>query len=75
MEKIYVFNIHDEKTLEAMIKWYDQGSKTATYVRKEVMRLYRERRSEMYQVPKEWSEEVAQPLIDIVCNRPVEVPG
>ena len=75
MEKIYVFNIHDEKTLEAMIKWYDQGSNTAKYIRKEVMRLYRERRSEMYQVPKEWSEETAQPLIDIVCNRPVEVPG
>ena len=76
MEKIYVFNIDDEKTLEAMIKWYDQGSSTATYIREEVMRLYRQRRSETYQVPlKEWSEEVAQPLIDIVCNRPVEVPG
>ena len=75
MEKIYVFNIDDEKTLEAMIKWYDQGSNTATHFREEVMRLYRRRRSETYQVPKEWSEEVAQPLIDIVCNRPVEVPG
>ena len=75
MEKIYVFNIDDEKTLEAMIKWYDRGSNTATYIQKEVMRLYRKRRSEMYQVPKEWSEEVAQPLIDIVCKRPVEVPG
>ena len=75
MEKIYVFNINDEKTLEAMIKWYDRGSNTATYIQKEVMRLYRQRRSEMYQVPKEWSEEVAQPLIDIVCKRPVEVPG
>ena len=75
MEKIYVFNIKDEKTLEAMIKWYDQGSDTATYIRKEVMQLYRERRSEMYQVAKEWSEEVAQPLINIMCKRPVEVPG
>ena len=75
MEKIYVFNIDDEKTLEAMIKWYDRGSNTATYIQKEVMRLYRQRRSEMYQVPKEWSEEVAQPLINIVCKRPVEVPG
>ena len=75
MEKIYVFNINDEKTLEAMIKWYDRGSNTATYIQKEVMRLYRQRRSEMYQVPKEWSEEVAQPLINIVCKRPVEVPG
>ena len=75
MEKIYVFNINDEKTLEAMIKWYDRASNTATYIRKEVMELYRQRRSEMYQVPKEWSEEVAQPLIDIVCKRPVEVPG
>jgi len=75
MEKIYVFNINDEKTLEAMIKWYDQGSNTAAYIRKEVMRLYRERRSETYQVPKEWSEKVAQPLIDIVRKRPVEVPG
>ena len=75
MEKIYVFNIDDEKTLEAMIKWYDRGSNTATYIQKEVLRLYRRRRSEMYQVPKEWSEEVVQPLIDIVCKRPVEVPG
>ena len=75
MEKIYVFNINDEKTLEAMIKWYDRGSHTATYIQKEVLRLYRRRRSEMYQVPKEWSEEVVQPLIDIVCKRPVEVPG
>ena len=75
MEKIYVFNIDDEKTLEAMIKWYDQGSNTATYIRKEVMQLYQQRRSETYQVPKEWSEQVAQPLINIVCNRPVEVPG
>ena len=75
MEKIYVFNINDEKTLEAMIKWYDQGSNTAAYIRKEVMQLYRQRRSERYKVPKEWSEEVAQPLINIVCNRPVEVPG
>ena len=75
MEKIYVFNINDEKTLEAVIKWYDRGSNTATYIQKEVLRLYRQRRSEMYQVPKEWSEEVAQPLINIVCNRPVEVPG
>ena len=75
MEKVYVFNINDEKTLEAMIKWYDRGSNTAAYIRKEVMRLYRQRRSEMYHVPKKWSEEVAQPLINIVCNRPVEVPG
>ncbi|KIK06295.1 hypothetical protein K443DRAFT_290391 [Laccaria amethystina LaAM-08-1] len=75
MEKIYVFNINDEKTLEAMIKWYDQGSNTATYIRREVMGLYRERRSERFQVPKEWSEEVAQPLINIVGKRPVEVPG
>jgi hypothetical protein len=75
MEKIYVFNINDEKMLEAMIKWYGQGSKTATYIRKEVMGLYRERRSETYQVPKEWSKEVAQPLVNIVSHRPVEVPG
>ncbi|EDQ98322.1 uncharacterized protein LACBIDRAFT_336070, partial [Laccaria bicolor S238N-H82] len=75
MEKVYVFNINDEKTLEAMIKWYDQGSNTATYIRKEVMQLYRQRRSEKYKVPKEWSEKVAQPLIDLVCKRPVEVPG
>ena len=75
MEKIYVFNINDEETLEAMIKWYDRGSNTATYIQKEVMRLYRQRWSEMYQVPKEWSEEVAQPLINIICKRPVEVPG
>jgi hypothetical protein len=74
MEKIYVFDINDEKTLETMIKWYDQGSKTATYIRKEVMGLYRERLSETYQVPKEWSKEVARPLINIVCHRPVEVP-
>ena len=75
MEKFYVFNINDEKTLEAMIKWYDQGSNTAAYIRKEVIQLYRQRRSERYKVPKEWSEEVAQPLINIVCNRLVEVPG
>jgi hypothetical protein len=75
MEKFYVFNISDEKTLEAMIKWYDQDSHAALYIRKEVMPLYRQRRSETYQVPKEWCEEVTQPLINIVCNRPVEVPG
>ena len=75
MEKIYVFNIKDEKTLELMIKWYDRKSSAAKYIRNEVMRLYRQRQSEMYQVPKEWSEEVAQPLINIVCNRPGEVPG
>jgi hypothetical protein len=75
MEKNYVFNINDAKTPEAMIKWYDQDSHTVLYIRKEVMRLYRQRRSETYQVPKEWSKEVAQPLINIVCNRLVEVPG
>ena len=72
MEKIYVFNIKDEKTLEAMIKWYDRRSNAATYIRNEVMRLYQQRRSEKYQVPKEWSEEVAQPLNNIVCHRPAE---
>jgi hypothetical protein len=77
MEKINVYSINDEKTLEAMIKWYDQDSNIATYIQKEVMRLYQQRRSEVFQVPKEWewSEKVAQPLINIVCNRPIEVPG
>lgn len=76
MEKIRVFDIKDElKTLEALIKWYTQRSDTVTYVRKEVMRLYRQRKWENYQVPKQWSRSVAQPLVDIVCNRPVEVPS
>ncbi|KIJ96944.1 hypothetical protein K443DRAFT_269853 [Laccaria amethystina LaAM-08-1] len=75
MEKIHVFNIKDEKTLEALIKWYSQRSGTVTYIRKEVIRLYQQRKSEKYQVPKQWSRSIAQPLVDIVCNRPVEVPG
>jgi len=75
MEKIHVFNIKDEKTLEALIKWYSQRSGTVTYVRKEVMRLYQQRKSQEYQVPERWSLSVAQPLVDIVCKRPVEVPG
>jgi len=75
MEKIRVFNITDEKTLEALIRWYSQRSATVVYVQKEVMRLYQQRRSEKYQVPMQWSRSVAQPLVDIVCNRPVEVPG
>ena len=75
MEKIRVFDIKDEKTVEALIKWYIQRSSTVTYVRKEVMRLYQQRKSEKYQIPKRWSRSVAQPLVDIVCNRPVEVPG
>ncbi|KIJ99715.1 hypothetical protein K443DRAFT_160861 [Laccaria amethystina LaAM-08-1] len=75
MEKIYIFNIKDEKTLEALIKWYSQRSRTVTYVREGVMRLYRQRKLEKYEIPKQWSLIVAQPLVDLVCNRPVEVPG
>ena len=75
MEKIYVFNIKDEKTLEALIKWYSQRSRTVTYVREGIMQLYRQRKLEKYEIPKQWSLSVAQPLVDLVCNRPVEVPG
>ena len=75
MEKIYLFNIKDEKTLEALIKWYGQRSRTVMYVRDGVMRLCRQRKLEKYEIPSQWSLSVAQPLVDLVCNRPVEVPG
>jgi len=75
MEKIYVYNIKDKKTLEALMKWYIQQSHTITYVQKEVMQLYQQRTLEQYQVPKQWSLSVSQPLVNIVCNRPLEVPG
>ena len=74
MEKIYNFNVDDEETLEALIKWYNR-SRTVIYVREGVMRLYRQRKLEKYEIPKQWSLSVAQPLVDLVCNRPVEVPG
>ena len=48
-----IFNINNEKTLEAMLKWYHQCSNIATY-----MQLYQQHLSEMYQVPKQWSKEV-----------------
>jgi hypothetical protein len=78
MEKIFVHSIRDEGALEALITWYDQHSTTAMYVRKEIMTLYRDRRSNsLYKVPSTgtWSDDLALPLIGIVCNRPVEVTG
>jgi len=75
MEKVHVFNIKDEKTLEALIKWYSQRSGIVTYVRKEVMQLYLRRTWVKYEVPKQWSRSDAEELVYIVCNRPVEVPG
>jgi hypothetical protein len=78
MEKIFVHDVRDEGALETLITWYDQHSAMAMYVRKEIMKLYRSRRSDsLYKVPLTgtWSDEVALPLIGIVCNRPVEVTG
>jgi hypothetical protein len=76
MEKIFVHDIRDEGALETLIAWYDQQSKMAVYVRNEIMKLYRSRRSNsLYEVPETWSDDLARPLIGIVCNRPVEVTG
>jgi hypothetical protein len=76
MEKIFVHNIRDEGTLEALITWYDQRSTTATYVRNEIMKLYWSRRNDpLYKVPKTWTDDLALPLIEVVCHRPVEATG
>jgi hypothetical protein len=75
MEKVYVHDIKDEKSLETLIKWYDQYSTTATYVRKEIVTMYRKRRQSQYKVPSTWTNDVARPLVEIVCNRPFEVTG
>jgi len=73
MEKVFVYDIRDEDKLQGLIKWYDQKSATAIYIRGEIMRLYQERRRSG-QVPSAWSHEMAQPLVDIVLNRPLEAP-
>jgi hypothetical protein len=75
MEKVYVHDIRDENTLETLIKWYDQYSTTAAYIRNEIMALYRKRRRSRYKVPLTWSLDIALPLVEIVCNRPLEVTG
>jgi hypothetical protein len=75
MEKVFVHNIQDEKMFETLIKWYDQHSTTATYVRDEIMKLYMTRRWNGFEVPLAWSREVALPLVKIVCDRPLEVIG
>jgi hypothetical protein len=78
MEKIFVHDIRDEGALEALLTWYDQHSTTAIYVRNEIMKLYRSRRSNsLYEVPSvwTWTDDLALPLIGIVCDRPVEVTG
>jgi hypothetical protein len=75
MEKVFVHNIQDEKMFETLIKWYDQHSTTATYVRDEIMTLYRTRRRGGHYIPSTWSQDVALPLVEIVCNRPLEVIG
>jgi hypothetical protein len=78
MEKIFVHSIRDEGALKALITWYDQHSTTAVYVRNEIMTLYRNRRDNSpYKVlwAGTWSDDLALPLIGIVCNRPVEVTG
>jgi hypothetical protein len=78
MEKIFVHDIRDEGALETLITWYDQQSKMAVYVRNEIVKLYRSRRSNsLYKVPlaETWSDDLALPLIEIVCNRPTEATG
>jgi hypothetical protein len=72
MEKVFVHDIRDKKKLQSLIKWYDQNSATAVYVRKEIMILYRTRRDNRYKVPSAWSREIAQPLVDIVLGRPLD---
>jgi hypothetical protein len=73
MEKIYVHDIQDEGTLKNLIKWYDEHSTIATYVRKEIMEIYRARRHSGWKVPLKWTDDLADPLIKMVCNRPREL--
>jgi hypothetical protein len=75
MEKVFVYGIQDEKMFETLIKWYDQHSTTAKYVREEIVTLYMARRCDGFEVPLAWSREVALPCVKIVCNRPLEVIG
>jgi len=72
MEKVFVHDIGDGNKLRHLIKWYDQQSTTASYIRGEIMMLYRRRRRSGYRVQLVWSREIAQALLDIVLNRPWE---
>ncbi|KZP06100.1 hypothetical protein FIBSPDRAFT_764923, partial [Athelia psychrophila] len=72
MEKIYIHNIQDTDRLKSLISWYDEHSKTANYIRDEIMKLYRTRKRTGFEVPSGFTTEAVQPLVDIVCSRPLE---
>jgi hypothetical protein len=73
MEKVYVHDIRDEGILKTLIKWYAEHSTIATYVRGEIMEIYRARRYSGWEVPLKWTDDLADPLIKIVRNRPREL--
>jgi len=75
MEKVFIYGIQDKIKLEALIKWYDQHSTTAAYIRNEVMTLYRTRKRSRFEVPSTWTNDAVKPLVQIVHNRPLEVAG
>ncbi|KZP04311.1 hypothetical protein FIBSPDRAFT_878650, partial [Athelia psychrophila] len=74
MEKIYIHDIQDKDKLKSLLIWYDEHSKTARYVRDEIMKLYRMRKRTGFEVPSGFTTEAVQPLVDIVgvCSRPLE---
>ena len=72
MEKIYIHNIQDKDKLKALIIWYDEQSKTAKYIQQEIMKLYHIRKQNGFKMPSFFTTEAAQPLVNIVCNRPLE---
>ncbi|KZP09570.1 ras-domain-containing protein [Athelia psychrophila] len=72
MEKIYIHDIQDKDKLKSLLVWYDEHSKTARYVRDEIMKLYRMRKRTGFEVPSGFTTEAVQPLVDIVCSRPLE---
>ncbi|KZP11712.1 hypothetical protein FIBSPDRAFT_837351 [Athelia psychrophila] len=72
MEKIYIHDIQDKDRLKSLLIWYDEHSKTARYVRDEIMKLHRMRKRSGFEVPSGFTTEAVQPLVDIVCGRPLE---
>ncbi|KZP04309.1 hypothetical protein FIBSPDRAFT_767610 [Athelia psychrophila] len=72
MEKIYIHDIQNKDRLKSLIIWYDEHSKTAQYIRGEIMKLYRMRKRTGFEVPSGFTTEAVQPLVDIVCSRPFE---
>jgi len=69
MEQVFLLKIDNWFTLEKLVRWYTQRSKTLAYVRNE---LIKEHRSGKH------SRVVGMPihrLAEIVCNRPSEEPN